>query len=201
MKKFNTEQRATLQTLANDLNTTPFEWLKGRTYSEAFVICIGAGPWKFERRKKIQGEALRRLEKRDLADLKPAVKWYPLSWQNDFVNNMIKNLSINNLTMNKLCCKLACSHCTKPELAREYIFNFAGCPKGSKVLSLFCRDGIGIPSFPIDRHVKRFLVKYNLPTNEGKMIKLCQELELDPCKIAIGCVRASSNMDNPDWSI
>lgn len=183
--------------LSKTLDTTPFNWLQGRTFSEAFVICIGAGPWKFNRRKTIQEKALNKLNKRDLSRLRN-VNWYPLEWQNKFVNNVRRSLTTS---MEEFCCKLMCPKCVNPNEARQYLFNAAGCPKGSKVLSLFCRDALRIPAFPIDRHVKRYLIKHKLPTNENSMIKLCMDANLDPCHIAVGFVRAASDMDNPNWSV
>ena len=47
----------------------PFDWLDGRSYSDAFVICLAAGPWRILRRTKIQQEALNKLNGRDLLDI------------------------------------------------------------------------------------------------------------------------------------
>jgi len=183
-----------MQKLASSLDTTPFEWLKGRSYSDSFVICIGAGPWKFTRRRVIQGMALKKLCSRDISEIFRTINWYPLEWQNNFLDSMRKYLINNKITMEKFCSSL-----NKNE-ARNKIFSAAGCPHGSKVLSLFCRDVLKVDAFPIDRHVKRFLEEHNLPANEQSMIKICHNAGLDPCEVAVGIVRKASNMDNPDWS-
>ena len=72
----------------------PFNWLRGRSYSDAFVICVGAGPWKLGRRKAIQGQALRILDGRYLIWLThdEIENMYPLRWQQEFVKNAVQNL-------------------------------------------------------------------------------------------------------------
>ena len=187
-------------TIYNSLeDKRPFTWLKGRSYSEAFVICVGAGPWKFARRKAIQGMALEKLAGKDIMDL-GMVDWYPLEWQNNFVTNLSNNLQkAKHWTFEKFCINGIKNN-------KTIIFNYqldayCNCFNGSKVLSLFCRDALGVSAFPIDRHVRRFLAQNNLPTKEDKVIKLCFEAELEPSKVAVAFVRAASSMDNPDWSI
>lgn len=182
-----------IKELSKSLDTTPFSWLNGRNYSDAFVICVGAGPWKFQRRKTIQKLALDKLSGRDLSNL-DSIDWYPLEWQNNFVNNMIFYLKDNNYTMEKFCSSIS---------SRYQIYKAVNgiSYKGSKVLSLFCRDALKIPAFPIDRHVRRLLLHRNLPDNEEDMINLCNLAKLNANKMAVGMVRMASDMDNPDWSL
>jgi len=167
-----------------------FNWLNGRSYSEALVICVGAGPWRFNRRKKIQGLALSVLNGRDLTEFPLNV--YPLDWQNNIIINMQANTLKNRTQFNIVCQNI--NH-------RNAILEMSGCKKLPKVLSLFCRDSLKIPAFPIDRHVKRKLEELNLPTNEDDMINLCIETGLPPRDVAVAFVRVASDMDNPDWSI
>lgn len=87
-----------------------------------------------------------------------------------------------------------------PAFALTYMRNLVGT-KEAKVISLFCRDGLGAPSFPIDRHVKRKLQELHLPTNEDDMIEVCEKAGIDPRRAAATFVRTASDMDNPDWSI
>lgn len=178
-----------------------FKWLQGRSYSEAFVICIGAGPWKFERRKKIQGEALKKLQGRDISDLglDEASKFYPLKWQNTFLHNSVQSLGILKQSFDFFCKEL--NLIEDVYFALDAIFDITRCSGNPKVLSLFCRDSLQLSSFPIDRHVKRKLIELGLPTNERKMIGLCNKVGIDPREAAVAFVRAASDMDNPDWSI
>ena len=165
-----------------------FTWLRGRSYSEALVICVGAGPWRFERRKKIQGLALSALNNQDLKFFPENV--YPLTWQNNIIKNIKQNLGWS--FFDKLCSRIA---------HRDTLLELSGCKNLPKVLSLFCRDSLKIPSFPIDRHVKRKLEELGLPTKEDDIVNLCMEAKLDPRKVAVAFVRVASDMDNPDWSI
>jgi len=175
-----------------------FSWLEGRTYSEKFIICIGAGPWRFARRQAIQQMALDKLDGRDLISLE-CIDWFPLSWQNKYVNLMIEHImecySHDMCTMESWCyhAKLNNWH---------YSLNLICKPIGySKVLSLFNRDGLKLKAFPIDRHVERKLRELGLPINEDKIIDMCDKLNIDCNKAACLFVRTASSMDNPDWSI
>lgn len=192
IKTFNGTEITKLRSLFSSFtDKTKFTWLNGRNASDAFVICIGAGPWKFKRRQTIQQLALEKLANKDLSELL-SCNWYPLDWQNKFVTNMVKHLKKNKVSMDKFCSNIN---------SRFEIYKAVGQPKGTKVLSLFCRDALAIPSFPIDRHVKRLLIKHNLPADENNMLKLCEMANINPCEMAVACVRAASDMDNPDWSI
>lgn len=182
----------------SQLPVEPFHWLRGRSFSEAFVICIGAGPWKFGRRKKIQGEALNKLAGRDISEvmMDEAKDFYPLAWQNNFILETSKSMRDIGLSFNAFCEDIK----NKPQTL-QLIKNISKSKGNPKVISLFCRDALQAPSFPIDRHVKRKLIELGLPANEDKMIKVCSDAGIDPRSAAVAFVRAASDMDNPDWSI
>lgn len=171
---------------AKDAGFTPEHdtWLHGMTYSQAFVTCVGAGPWKLPRRKKIQQEALRALGNRDLASRVTIP--YPLDWQNHYISNMRASLKTWGLSMEDYC-----RHVRKVD-DRYQIYLAAGSPNGTKVLSLFCRDALQIESFPIDRHVRRLLVENGLPTDESAMIDICLSCAFDPNSVAHLLVRFGS---------
>jgi len=179
---------------------TPFGWLRGRSFSDAFVICIGAGPWKFNRRKNIQGRALKILNGRDLVSLSEdeIVQMYPLQWQRSFIKTAVYNLTDPNSAWKKSDFDIFCAR--KPPIGRRIMLSLVGS-SSTKVISLFCRDALKVPSFPIDRHVRRKLIELGLPADEDKMIDLCEEAGIDPRKVAVAFVRAASDMDNPDWSV
>lgn len=46
-------------------------WM-GSEPNKAFLICLGAGPWKIERRKKVQTRAIQWLNNRDLGNILPS---------------------------------------------------------------------------------------------------------------------------------
>ena len=200
----NKEQFVGKLTLRNFWNNNkhlaiPFDWLRGRRYSEAFVICLGAGPWKFERRKNIQKAALEKLKTLDLSNLslKNTEDFYPLKWQNQFLYNAVDTIKKRNITFDSYCQKLIDE---EPEFALLQMKRLVRTPN-AKVISLFCRDALKVPSFPIDRHVRRKLIELNLPTKELNIMRLCYILNLNPREVAVAFVRAASDMDNPDWSI
>lgn len=186
----------TLIDLYNSLdNIELFDWLDGLSYSQAFVVSIGAGPWKIKRREKIQGEALKWLDNRDLFDVKETVNCFPLDWQNKMTQNLISSLQKSyQWHMEKFCSTLRLQD---HNYARKTFYNACGS-NGTKVLSLFCRDALKIDSFPIDRHVRRILQENNLPIKEEKMISICKASGLDPRKVATAL--AKINVENPSWN-
>lgn len=159
-------------------------WLKAMTATQAFVVCVGAGPWKINRRRKIQRDALAIVGQRDLSE---AVPYYPLTWQTNMVWMMRTFLAVNNTTMTAFCASLK---------DPKELYAAAGCPKGTKVLSLFVRDYLGLPAFPVDRHVRRVLKEFNLPRTEDELVALCQATDYDPSKVASLLVRYGSGDNN-----
>jgi hypothetical protein len=185
--------------------TQLFNWLDGRSYSDAFVICLGAGPWRFDRRKKIQGQALEKLSGRDLLNIENDVNWYPLAWQNNYLNNLSKSLKARNESMDDYCKTLIKLANVTNAGSLALVSLYTGCnillPKHIKVISLFARDSLKIPSFPMDRHVKKYLLANNLPINEIELVELCFSAGIDPRYFATAIIKHIGNVDNPDWSI
>lgn len=146
-------------------------WLKNLSYSQAMVVCLGAGPWKIQRRKRIQEFALERLGDKDLFYLYKCKKtWYPLSWQNDILSKIVFNLHERNIKFLTLCKKLK----FKKFPIADFYTGICGVPIGTKVISLFLRDALDLPRFPIDRWVRRFLKEHSLPVDEEFMVNLCK---------------------------
>lgn len=174
------------------------DWLDGLNYSQALMVCVGAGPWKINRRLKVQTDALIYLGKKDIIDLFNC-DVFPFKWQNDIIKKLSTNIydggysSVNQLfiTLDKLYIHYGDT--------RKFLYSFCGKRNGVKVLSLFCRDKLKIDSFPIDRHVKRVLQQYHLPTNEDDIINLCRATNLDPRKVATGIIQ-NAGVQNPNWS-
>jgi hypothetical protein len=177
-------------------------WLNGRSFSDAFVLCISSGPWRSERRFKIQTHAISFVMERDLSEINSNISFFPLIWQNDFVNAIIHYLQLNNKTMHHFCNELTISEFYYPNFynIRNILYNACNCPNGAKVLSLFCRDSLKIPCFPIDRHVRKWLKEHNLPQKENEMVKLCEENSIDPRLFSLA-IAQSSGIKNPDWSV
>jgi len=163
-------------------------WLKSMTATQAFVVCVGAGPWKIGRRRKIQMEALNRIGPHDL--FKPTLGFlgsYPLTWQNSMVQHLHEYLQEQRKTMTDFCASLK---------DPKALYAAAGCPKGTKVLSLFVRDYLGLPAFPVDRHVRRVLKEFNLPCKEDELVALCDSMDYDASKVASLLVRYGSGDNN-----
>ena len=174
---------------------SPARWLP-QDPSAAFVCCIGAGPWKFARRKAVQSRALDWLGGWDLADVDPAVivNWYPLTWQNRYVQAVALHLHNRHLTMAACCEYLRSSFATVDDL--YYICGV----KYSKTLSLFARDYLQIPSFPIDRHVARTLKDGGFPVDEVSMLALCDAANVNPIVVARQMISGKLDVGNPDFS-
>ena len=179
-----------------------FEWLP-KDFSKAFMVCIGAGPWKYARRCKIQGEALTWLGDRDIAQL-DHVTCYPLKWQNKTVETLAESLRVMSMTMETFCSKVQwLATNMDPALAKRWFYKSCGNPQGFKTLSLFCRDSLKIEAFPIDRHVSRRLALYNLPVDENALVHLCMQAALNVREVAVSFVQTGDgkglDTGNPDW--
>lgn len=199
----NQYQIKTLTELYNSCpDKTTFNWLDGLSYSQSFLICVCAGPWRFERRQKVQGAALEWLGSNDLKFVNKSPRnnaIFPLDWQQKFVLNML--MSLRNISSMEHFCKLLCDRtlCTA-DYARQELYKACGVNnKGAKVLSLFCRDALKIDAFPIDRHVRRILKENNLPIKENEMIDLCRVAKLDPRIVATSLIK-TANIENPQWN-
>lgn len=155
-------------------------WLDHLNSSQAFLTCIGAGPWKVNRRNFIQKQAIANLGALDLSEIKNVeVFKFPLDWQNQKVYNLIEYLNNISYSMEHFSDELK-----KIPNAVEVLYSVTKTKGRAKVLDLFARDYLKTISFPIDRHVERMLKENEFPVNEKYMIELCQAAGLNPSRIA-----------------
>ena len=191
--------QALRQAFADAGEPDEYQWLPADP-SKAFIVCIGAGPWKLPRREAVQKKALAWLGDRQI-EMLTEVNCFPLVWQNRYVSNLAVYLRKTKQSMEAFCRSI--TKLSHPTLGVQQVHQAVGC-KTSKAVSLFCRDFLHVASFPIDRHVQRWLEKYGLPVDEEKMIKLCMKADLDPCKVAKAFFQANfenftfSKIANPD---
>lgn len=173
-------------------------WLDGLNFSQAFVVCVGAGPWKAPRREQVQAQALKRLGDKDLSELliwSFLIPWYPLNWQNKMLDKIIKHLLDIQITFEAYCIwlkKIADGQYSKARFASDM-----GYSKLPKVLSLFVRDKLKLPSFPLDRHVKRVLDDFEIPHDEEFIVQLCKKAGVNPSQLNRWIFKQKSS--NPDW--
>lgn len=188
------------------LRRLAWDALKGPSYhhwlpsdsSQAFICCIGAGPWKYGRRRKVQHEALKALGTRTIEQLEGTEHWFPLTWQNEMLNCLTRFLhekQRSNETMDNL---ISVLRNLDDDHARRLFYDVCGRPNGTKVLSLFLRDYVGTPCFPIDRHVRRALEGLGLPTKEDEILDLCWQANIKPIPIARHLI--GLKIKNPNWS-
>lgn len=187
-----------LKGLASDeaFNT---DWM-GSHPSRAFLIALGAGPWNKDRRQTVQREALEWFNDKyhdliAIPEIHPKV--FPLDWQNRFLYDMVASLK-------KLPTSFALKVREWKETARwerslGQLFSMCGVgEKGSKVLWMFARDYLKLPSFPIDRHIGRALAEVGLPKNPWYVVELCNIAEVDPNDLNRRLFVAKA--ENEDWS-
>lgn len=163
-----------------EVEDAQWRWLEGLDDSQAFLVCIGAGPWQAKRRHDVQNAALRAYAEqgyRDLAFADPNKLGYPLTWQvqkitvmRDHLIRAINHLTAANFPFLGLCARI------RRERDAQPLYDVVG---RSKVIELFVRDQLLLPSFPIDRHVRRALKAYRLPCSSDKIIKMCADLDAD----------------------
>lgn len=194
----NSEDIEKIRLMYNSEPTYDHTWV-GSEPNKAFLICIGAGPWKVERRKKVQSRAIQWLGDRDLSDFLPnqCRSVYPLKWENDMLSNMVRSLNNKQIKFTTLCdiwLEKGKNSWTTPIV--EFFYLCGANPKGTKVLWLFIRDFLKLPAFPIDRHVRRKLKEYKLPLDPIYIIGLCQDAGIDPNALN----RSLFLGENPDFS-
>jgi hypothetical protein len=176
--------------------------------AKAFLVCLGAGPWKIQRRVIVQTNALvwyamqKASGHHDLADCitLTARTVFPLAWQNAMLVSMIENC---RKRYGSFSCAVGCWQ-TSPDgdLSLVEFFEMAGRqkaePTAGKCLWIYARDFLGLPAFPIDRHVARQLQASGLPVDSWRMVQLCQDAGVDPSDLARRMFSVGAN--NPDWS-
>lgn len=181
-----------------DDSEAAWAWLNDFNPSQALVVCLGAGPWKEGRRKAVQSHALRALGSSDIADCNPQNLGFPLQWQYRKVAFLIEYLrthfAITERPMDKFFFWLQ----SNPRSATSELYKATGSSGRAKVLDLYARDYLNVPSFPIDRHVHRVLRDAGLPLKEDTLVAACYHADLDPRKVARRLV--GHTVSNPDLS-
>lgn len=180
-----------------DAKTT---WLRMHRPSVAFLLCIGSGPWRLHRRTLIQTKALEILGNRDLTELRvrEVDTMFPLSWQRLYVLAAISYCRLTKKLWKKMKSSSRCGFDqlfevkdTKDESERavvhDRVIRLRWLTKGRsiigqvhnrhcvdlpKVLGMYVRDFIQEDSFPVDRHVRKWLKEHKLPTKQVHLLGL-----------------------------
>jgi len=156
-------------------------WLDNFNFSQSFILCVGSGPWRIERRKQVQSKALSILKNDDITDLTYNYdNLFPLDWQNMLITHAYMINRYIGFSFEEYC-NMLCKNTHKIFSFYE-IFGYTD-KKHPKVLSMFIRDKFKQPAFPIDRHVKQNLNKYNIPHNEKLIIQNCEALNTNPSNL------------------
>lgn len=164
-------------------------WLDHLNPSQAFLTCLGAGPWKIMRRTIIQKGAVEALGPLDLSEVDDiSIFKFPLDWQNEKVFAMTDYLRRYLVTMTWFTKFI--SGMREPN---KMLYEVTKTKGRAKVLDLFVRDYLKLPSFPIDRHVERILKRNNFPVNERYMMELCEKAGLDAPHVARVLVSGSGS--------
>lgn len=142
-------------------------WLENLTLSEAVLACIGAGPWKARRRQRVQQHAINMARGLELAVLRECWEtWFPLAWQQKTFRCVIRRTRSHG-SFNQLIYTLRGVCPVHP--FSEYLSVYIGT-RNYKCWSLLTRDYLRLPAFPIDRHVRRWLQKHELPLCESEVL-------------------------------
>lgn len=190
-------------------------WMRKHRPSRAMLMALGSGPWKIGRRFNVQTNALSVLGLRDISSLSTndIEKMFPLDWQRKYLSACVVvsrehggfDWMFRTSRLKTLKGKNASFDLVQEIHFRAHGYWYLGRRGGSgfrkpipKVLSMFVRDFLYISSFPVDRHVRKWLKKKKLPTNSETMLELFNACGLH----ASGYARAlfmnkSSNPDHP----
>lgn len=172
-------------------------WLDGLSHVQAFLVCLGAGPWKEGRRLKVQRIALGSYKMQGsppLRDVDPLGLGYPLQWQIDKISKLSQALKHIEYRVDGQIAEEFDYLCSVMISIRdpECLYGIVG---RCKTVELFVRDHLKLPSFPIDRHVRRALKWYGLPDSPKVIIDGCHELGNDPRLLSRALFRVAS--ENP----
>lgn len=175
-----TKLKTLVQSIENKFQIDDGKWLDHLNASQAFLVCMGAGPWKINRRNLIQHGAVEALGDKDLSQVDDVkIFKYPLDWQNQKTGDMIDYLKRYKISMRWFAGWVAgFPNCIK------MLYEITNTRGRAKILDLYARDYLKVPSFPIDRHVERVLKENGFPVDEKYMIDLCKQAGLNVSHVA-----------------
>jgi len=187
IKKFNK--------LSDSYDTT---WI-GSNAHIAFLVALGEGPWDDKKRHSVQKKAIEWFLDKNVSDFRNLEleyeEVYPLEWQNNFLFNMLYSLHEQGDLFEALCFHWKISNGWKNSL--EDLFERCGATKkDAKSLWIFARDYLKLPSFPINKEIRKTLKLNELPDCPFKIIDLCQRANIDPNVLN----RKMYFKGNLDWS-
>lgn len=177
-------------------------WLRIHRPSVALMLCICSGPWRIERRRKVQENALRILGKRDLTDLSvyDIKRIAQVDWQFQMLTSIVDHMKsmyprhgfdsvfcLRNIEMAKdniLAQFLLMFATTSPRTRNRYknldalAYHARLLERLPKVLGMFVRDFIFYDVFPVDRHVKRWMKEQGLPSRASVVLDMFRNEKL-----------------------
>ena len=189
------------------------KWLRMHRPSAAMLLCLCSGPWKLGRRQTVQANALKILGIKDLSQLttRDIIMMSPLDWQVRYLTAARNTVKIFGSTFDDMFDILKSD--TKAQRQsqvdlvteihyRAHGYYFPGARGGSsfkkplpKVLGMFVRDFLFVESFPIDRHVRKWLKDHKLPTKQDQLLKMFRDGKLQARGYARALFNAKS--ENP----
>lgn len=150
-------------------------WLRRHRATVAFVLCVCSGPWRIERRRKVQEQALAVIGASDLTDVamrKRLVKMLPLTWQKTLVKNFARYASKQGEEFDVLFSKSKRERMTTVATLQE----ITGKENLPKVVWMFVRDYWFVDCFPADRHVRRWCIEHELPMTSAGLVDMFNEI-------------------------
>jgi hypothetical protein len=184
-------------------SSCPSRWL-GKDASLAFLTCLGAGPWKIDRRLAVQRRAREWFLSHQYYDLRNVEieeinAAFPLVWQKQLLAKMVQSLIYSGQYFKDFCREIVAIGEINPQAATDRFFFMLGTQKRTcKSAWLFVRDYLELPAFAIDRHVRRHLIDNGLPLNHDRMLALCKVVGTNPNNLARRMFATAAT--NPDWS-
>lgn len=135
---------------------------------------------------------------------------FPLAWQRIFIADAVsfaKYKTKQNSFDKYFKVSAKTSDLDREELFSHFIFGAYASPgfnRIPKVISMFKRDYLCLNSFPVDRHVRKFLKENNLPLKEDDLVELMLAVKLSPRIYARALfTNKSQNPEHPptakDW--
>lgn len=129
----------------------------------------------------MQARALERLGSNDLTNLRVTSSLFPLTWQLTMTRQMIRYCKARGIGFDELISRRGSRN--RKESAQHVHAGILPAHKDPtktprvKVIGMFVRDYLKLECFPVDRHVRRWLMDNNLPTREADVVELFREIK------------------------
>ena len=173
-----------------------WNYLRGRNWSQKWIIAMSLGPWNENRADEVMDEVLRGLGRRSLRELQRRHRLpYPKlsgDWQWEWTVSLSEYLRDHDVSET-----VFFRHLRNIDgggvAARAVLRAICGAWGTSKTIDYFVREALDLEVIPVDRWVSRALKSAGLSTvAQQELIAGCRRLKVKPQRLARALYKAAS---------